>query len=118
MGWLRTWRINRAARAYALKLPKQLKAGWGFSEFYTPGQIKTSVKNLGLDANFIALGYAGFVPEDQFNLLRSEMPVPLSYQEARAAFSRYFPLEMWSAAWEPAGETPEAMESSGLHHPH
>jgi hypothetical protein len=104
MRWLKNRRINRAAKEYALKLPKRLKDGWGFSEYYTPGQISVSVKKLGLDPNYIALGYARFLPENQFNQLRSEMPIQLSYEDARAAFIRYVPIHLWTKAWEPARE--------------
>ena len=102
MGCLRNWRINHAAKLYALGLPKQLKDGWGFSEHYTPGQIRTAVKKLGLNANFIALGYAAFLPADEYNRLRSEMPIAISYDEARSAFVRYFPIHLWTKSWEPA----------------
>ena len=116
MGWLRTWRVNRAAKQYALRLPRRLKEGWGFSEYYTPGQIKAAVKKLGLNADFICLGYAAFLPEEQFDQIRADMPVLLSYQDARAAFDRYFRLDMWSAAWEPEEENPDANSIS--HNPH
>jgi hypothetical protein len=101
VGWLRTLQVNRAAKEYARRLPERLKEGWGFSECYTSGQIKSSVTKLGLNSKYIALGYAAFLPEDQFNLLRSEMPIALSYEEAREAFIRYFPLHLWTKEWEP-----------------
>jgi hypothetical protein len=100
MGWLRTLRVNRAAKQYALKLPKQLKDGWGGSEHYTPGQIMTSAKKLGLNTNYIAIAYAAFLPKDNFNELRSEMPVPISYDEARTAFIRYCPINLETASWD------------------
>ena len=113
MGWLRTWRINRAAKQYGRRLPQQLREGWGFSETYTAGQIKSAVKKLGLDGNFIALGYATFLPEEQFDSLRAEMPIPLSYVEARMTFARH--LDRGNGPWEPAGENPYVMSGVESH---
>ena len=112
MGWLLTLRKRRAAKRYARKLPKRLKHGWGFSEYYTPGQIKASVKKLKLNPTFIAIGYAAFLPRETYASLGAEMPVQMSYEEARALFDRYFPLELWSAAWEPAPENSYVMSGA------
>ena len=108
MSWLRTWRINRAAKRYGGELTKQLHKNWGGgeyyipneNEYYSPEQITRAVIDAGLDPRYVALGYAAYFPERIFNLLRSEMPIPLPYHEARAAFIRYAPVHLDSAAWE------------------
>lgn len=113
VGWLFRLRLRRAAKQYAAKLPRQLQQGWGAADHYAPGQIKTAVSKLGLDANFIGIGYAAFLSEDQFNALRSELPIELSYDEARSAFRSYLPSRPLSGAWDPAQVNSDAFWGSG-----
>ena len=91
MGWLDRLRIARAAKRYAQRLPGGLVEGWRGSDIYTPAQIRVAVKALKLDQRFIALGYAAFLPREDFEALRPEMQVALDYDEARAAFARWRP---------------------------
>ena len=89
MGWLSRLRLKRAAKDYARRLPLALAEGWGSSERYTPAQIRASVKSLKLDAGLIALGYAAFLEEPEFESLKAEMPVAILYGEARDLFSDF-----------------------------
>ena len=107
MNWLKTFRKHRAAKQYARKLPNQLVAGWGHSQYYTGGQINSAVQKLNLDADFITIGYAVFLPEDQFNELVAEMPISLSYEDARTIFNRYRRRTLTSAS----GFAPERLET-------
>ena len=100
MGPLLRIRIKFAARAYARYLSRALRQGWGRSEHYTPGQIAVSVKRLKLDANLIALGYAAFLTEDQFDALALEMPLSLPYKYARNLVRRHL-LSGHGGQWEP-----------------
>jgi hypothetical protein len=106
--WLARFRLNRAAKQYAAKLPHQLHKGWGRAEHYTPGQIESAVQKSRLDERWIAFAYAAFLPEHQFKVLVPKMPVPLAYEQARALFRRHLPSKPWSAAWQPLGENPNA----------
>jgi len=116
--WLQNFRKKRAAKAYARKLPRLLKQSWGFSDHYTPAQIKTSAKKLGLDLRYVAFGYAGFLPPETYESLRSEMPIDMTFDEARELFEYYFPLNLWSAQWEPTGESSGGSDGfpSSSHH--
>ena len=89
MTWLERLLIARAANPYARRLPARLKEGWGGSEHYTPAQIRASVEKLRLDARFIALCYAAFLPKEDFERLKPEMRVVLDYEDARAIFGRW-----------------------------
>jgi len=46
--WLKTWKFNRAAKAYALRLPPRLAQDYGGEGPYTVGQIDTAVRALAL----------------------------------------------------------------------
>ena len=105
MGWLEGFKAKCAGKQYANKLPSMLKNGWGMSEHYTPAQIKKSVQKLGLDPSYIALGFAVFLPKDQFETLLGEMPIRLGYEEAREIFFRFKPHTLTSAS----GSSPEKM---------
>jgi hypothetical protein len=100
---LRRLRIRRAAKRYARQLGSQLQRGYGASEFYTSAQIRTSVAKLGLNPQFIALGYASFLNEEEFATLTAAMPIYIPYGEAREIFERYMPSNMRSASGNPEG---------------
>jgi hypothetical protein len=95
MGWFARWRLNRAARQYAQRLPRRLRAGWGSSKTYTRGQIDTSVRALRLDARYVYIAYAVFLTPDELAGLESVF-VTFSASEARDAFDRWRP---WAATW-------------------
>ncbi len=97
-GWLQTLRLHRAAKSYARKLPRFLAEGWGGSKTYTPAQIEVAVRELKLDRAFIALGFARFLSEEQFNALQDRMAGTVSYDEARGLFDRFTP---WASNWDP-----------------
>jgi hypothetical protein len=91
MGWIRDFRIDRAAKRYAADLPAALELGWGPLKYYTACQIRTAVTSLDLNRDFIALAYARFLPEERFPLVAEEMRVPMTYEEASAAIARHLP---------------------------
>jgi hypothetical protein len=104
MGPLDRWRLRRAARRYAASLPSALVAAFGASDHYTPEQIRVAVARCELDARFIAFAYAAFLSETQFAALRADMPIPLSYPQARSLFDRYRPSRPSSASGTPGPE--------------
>ena len=85
MSFFQRFRLRRAAKAYALRLPDALRTGYGPKTHYRPGQIRAAVTKARLDPRFIALGYAAFMTEEAFNEVAGELPVAMSYAEARAA---------------------------------
>ncbi len=103
MSWLGTWRNNRAAKGYARRITPWLQRSYGQSERYTAAQIRAAVTALKLDGDFIALGYAQFLSQDEFDTLRPAINVPFSYGDARALFARFVPSRPLSAG----GEAPE-----------
>jgi hypothetical protein len=101
MGLFTALRLSRAARRYGQELPPCLARSYGSSEYYTPPQIREAARALGLDPRFIAIGYAAFLPKEQFDAVEAEMPISLSYAEARAAFERHAPWPYRSASGQP-----------------
>jgi len=115
MGWLRIWRLNRAAKDYARRLMPWLQRSYGHSDRYTAAQIRATVTALKLDANFIGLDYAAFLSQEEFDALRAEMKVPFVYDNARALFARFVPPRLFSASGE-AAENAYAMSTVGAGH--
>lgn len=101
MGWFRRWRMRRAAKQYARRLGPYLQHAYGASDCYSPAQIRTSVRKLGLNPGFIALGYAGFVPGDQYALAANDAPVWIPYAEAHGVFEQFRPPVLFSASGNP-----------------
>jgi hypothetical protein len=72
MSWLRSWRTNRAAKDYARRMRPWLQRSFGHSDRYTAAQIRAAATALKLDRDFIGLGYAAFLPQEEFDSLRAE----------------------------------------------
>ena len=83
--------FNNQAKRYARELGPWLRKSYGSSSHYTEGQIRRGVGELRLKQRFIALGYAAFMGEADFEALHDKMPVKLSYQDARVRFARFAP---------------------------
>jgi hypothetical protein len=118
MGWLRRFRLNRAAKRYAAELPARLRRGWGTAEFYTPEQIRAAAREARLDTRFIALGYAAFLPEPEFHSLWLHLPRVFTYEEARTAFRRHLPAQLPSAGANQAGDTNLIIAAGGTDSAH
>jgi len=94
-----SYRARSAARQYAERLPQHLSRAYGASETYTAPQIARAVEALRLPRKYVAFAYAAYLPEASFNRLRAGLPLPMSYQQARADFFSRLP---WNQpAWEP-----------------
>ena len=112
MRWLQQMQMRRAAKQYARRLGPHLRRTYGLEGYYTPGQIRTGVDNLRLNAQYIALGYAAFLDEASFAAVASEMPVAVPFDEGRALVDRFSrPSFLAASAFSTAAGTPEA----GLH---
>ena len=66
MKWFNQFGLDRAAKAYAKRLPAEMNAGWGSSEVYTIGQVKAAIRHLGLKGRYIAIAYAAFLTKEDF----------------------------------------------------
>lgn len=103
--------FNNPAKRYARELGPWLQKSYGSSPHYTEGQIRRGVRELRLRERFIALGYAAFMDEEAYQAQRDEMPVGLSYQDARTQFERFRPTP--SKPW-PPGAGPFTVDPSDV----
>jgi hypothetical protein len=101
MDLLRRLRIRRAAKRYARQLGSQLQRGYGAAEFYTPAQIRASVAKLGLNPQFIALGYTSCLNEEEFAALATAMPIYIPHGAARELVERFKPPSLFSSPGNP-----------------
>ena len=74
--WLQQLSLRRAAKSYARILPQRLLAGWGASEFYTPGQVRAAVGATGLGGRYVAIAFAAFLTREEFDALVPSHPHP------------------------------------------
>ncbi|MDJ0943776.1 MAG: hypothetical protein QNJ30_09935 [Kiloniellales bacterium] len=91
MRWFSSWRRRRAAKRYAQCLGPCLLRHFGNSQTYTRAQIQRCVTKAGLTPRYIALGYASFLEESDFEALVPGLPIRIGYEEARALVARYRP---------------------------
>lgn len=104
MGFLERWTLRRGAKRYANLLGPALAAAYGASESYSVDQIRTAVSKCGLDDRFIALGFAAFLPDDQFQATERGVLSDLSREDCRALLAHYRPSRPSSAFAEPPNE--------------
>jgi hypothetical protein len=95
---LTRWQNRRAAKRYARALPLWLRRHYGGGdegrESYTLPQIRKGVSALKLDPKYIALAYAAYLPESEYNALNAELPRQIAFDEARALFVEYEPIKL------------------------
>jgi hypothetical protein len=109
---LLTWfRKSRAARRYARELAPRLARSYGASEHYSVGQIRAAVAALGLDGPFVAIAYAAFMRQEEYDALPARLRTPFAYKEARDLFLRFVQPQLRSASGEP-GDVHSAPDAS------
>ena len=86
-----SWRRRRAAKRYAQRLGPCLLKHFGNSPAYTRGRVERCVAELRLDPRYIALGFACFLEEADFDALATSLPIRIGYDEARGLVARYRP---------------------------
>ncbi|MBS0472558.1 MAG: hypothetical protein JSR60_15910 [Proteobacteria bacterium] len=83
---LRRWLLNRAAKAYASRLPGQLHRDYGPKETYSLAQVHHAIDAAHLDERYAILAYARFFPVEVFEGHLVNTAVLLDYETARALF--------------------------------
>jgi hypothetical protein len=112
-------KLKFAAKRYARKLRFQLTRDYGGSGEYDPSatytvpQIQRAILAANLDPKYIALAYATFLSKEAFDSLREQMPVKLTYEDARAMFVRFEPIVLTSET-SPAGKMGVGLGSDGF----
>jgi hypothetical protein len=101
MGWLAASRLHGIAKRYAHDLPRFLRDAYSASDVYTCPQLDHAVGALGLPKSYIALAYAAYLPEIAYNEVRTTLPLPMSYEDARSEYFRHIPEGDPSARWNP-----------------
>ena len=91
----RLW-IKHVVKRYATALPEWLAQNYGSSDYYTIPQIRAAVRALKLNPKFITLAYGMYLPEEEFNTVKDEMPGKLDYSEARLIFLDAMPVKLES----------------------
>jgi len=98
MNVLRRLSLRRAAKQYARRLGPHLHRAYGTAEHYTPAQIRSAATKLGLDSRYIALGYAAFMPEDEYASMAEQTPTAIPYRDACELVARFRPAGRVGAA--------------------
>lgn len=106
-------RVRRAAREYASKLPRQLAKDYGPAEFYTEPQIRKSAGRANLNANFVVLGFAAYVREEEFKQLKPSMPFAMDYDAARRLFLSFLPSGISSGEGTPVDSLGASTDGGG-----
>ena len=57
---------SKAIRKIATVMPGALAANYGGPGFYTPGQVATTLDQIGVPEDFLDIGYALFCTEEDF----------------------------------------------------
>jgi hypothetical protein len=76
------------APKFAQRLAPRLLRDYGASKFYTPGQIRTACAKCRLPRRHLALAYAAFLPQTEFEAATDETMWP-DYMALRVLFFRF-----------------------------
>jgi hypothetical protein len=101
MDWIAHARLHGIAKHYAVQLPPYLQQAYLESEFYTRGQIDHAVETLGLPRDYVGLAYAAYLPKPAYDEAHATLPLPMSYEEARAEFFEHLPEPEPVQQWNP-----------------
>src|SRR5215472_17570538 len=97
MNWLDRWRMRRAARRYARRLPGYMVRNWGGADAYTEAQVAKALQHFRLGGPFVALAYAALLSKDDYIGMAARLPRVLPLDLAREAFERArpWPVHAW-----------------------
>ena len=82
--YLRSLAKRRAIRAYTRRLPRLLSKDYGYSQSYTPKQVRRTVERSGLDIEYSCYAVAMFSERDDFNQFHHELGEICDYDAMRA----------------------------------
>jgi hypothetical protein len=109
---LRSASLRSAARKYAASLGPRLRQDYGAGEYYEPGQIRAAAGKCRLKMEYIAIGYAAFMPEAAFKDLVPDK----DYLSLRTLFKGYLGTNATSAFTTAAENSDAASGFSDSHH--
>ncbi len=103
---LRSFRLRSAAKRYAAALTPWLPKAYGAKEFYTKAQLERAIARTGLNMKYRVFAFAQYLPEDEFLVLLSQLPVKLERTAAREMIARFSPIRAFPSDVPPAPELP------------
>ena len=99
--------LQRAARKFAHRLAPQLRRNHGIGTLYTADQIRVAAGACGLPSRYLSIGYAAFLPPDEFRIV-ADAGRRDSYQQLRSLFFRYYVYESLSPTPRTTPANPDA----------
>lgn len=78
---------------------------YGSHQFYTIPQVTAGVVHQKLDSRYLFLAYARFLHQTDYDTLKPQFPLALSYDDARRLFIEYEPIQLLSRDGRPGIET-------------
>ncbi|HVP86382.1 MAG TPA: hypothetical protein VMS78_16795 [Rhizomicrobium sp.] len=106
-------RFRRAAAKYGERLPRVLTGSFGPSERYTPQQVQRAVGIAGLNPRFIAIAYAAYLSQPDFDAVCPVKPGVLDYAMLREIYLKAVPVHADSHSEFPVRMNPEAFWGAG-----
>lgn len=100
MNWLERYRMRRAARAMARKLPPVMAREWGRSDYYTAQQVRRALQVTGLPGAYDFLALAAFLDRQAYEAVSSANGARHDYDAARQLFERQLPGGFTGAYWQ------------------
>ncbi len=79
-----------ALKGYALKLSRLLVTHYGYSKYFTIGQVQTAVTKGKLNTYWIRFAYAMFLKPSDFKKIKSKLGYQRTYSDLRGEVRRLF----------------------------
>lgn len=87
--------------------------GWGASEFYTVGQVRSALRTAGIEGPYGVIAFAGLLSEENFRANPMD-DLGLSYGEARELFEASLPDGSWTAYFQQPIASEESVRRHGI----
>jgi hypothetical protein len=113
MGWLERYRIGRAARAMAHKLPSIMAKEWGRADYYTPPQVRRALQMTGLAGRYDFLALAAFLTRQAYDDASAAEGFMHDYEAARRLFEKHLPGGFAGTYWQSPVSNAEAISRYG-----
>ena len=83
------WRL--AAFRYAGRLPDTLHRNFGARRYYSEVQLRRAAQDCHLNPKYIALAFAKYLTDTDYDRLAATMPMQIDRQQARELFDTFIP---------------------------
>jgi uncharacterized membrane protein YgcG len=101
-----------AIRSYAKSLGSKLRKRYGASRYYTPGQVKATVRTYGLDSTWLGYALCMYCDSDSFTQYHIDIGEPCDYKAMQCDVAAQFSSTSSNSAFDSSAAVAMAIDSN------